>query len=84
MGLSYICCAIQHNVKCGGDQMKTSCSCWGQSLVITHQPEPHAQRERKEGKGKKKERAGMAKILISGNLCRVPINYLGSAAPMTE
>ena len=43
----------------------------------------HRERERKErGRGKREQ--VWPKISISGNLCRVPINYLGSRAPMTE
>ena len=69
-------------VKCGGDQMKTSCSCWDQSLLTSRSP-MHRERERKE-KGRGKREQVWPKISISGNLCRVPINYLGSGAPMTE
>ena len=43
MGLSYICCAIQHNGEVWwsleiSHQMKTSCSCWDQSLLTSRSP----------------------------------------------
>ena len=81
MGLSYICCAIQHNGEVWWRSDENLLQLLGS--VITQQPEPHAQRERKErGRGKREQ--VWPKISISGNLCRVPINYMGSGAPMTE